>query len=329
MKPVLECVPNFSEGRDASTIKRLVNGIEKVPNVKVLHVDMGYDANRTVVTFAGEPDAVIAGAFIAIKLASELIDMRKQKGEHPRIGSTDVCPLIPVRGITMQETIALSNKLGKKIGDELNIPVILYEKSASKPLRRNLAAIRKGEYEEHQSKLLKPEWRPDYGPLFNEKTGVTVIGARDFLIAYNINIESTSVKLAQKIAGELRESGYWKTIENKKQHYAGALKYVKAIGWWMESYGCVQVSTNLVRYQSTGLHDVYETTKNIAENYEVRVTGSELIGLVPRQAIINAGKFYAPDIQDEDELIEIAAEKMKINAHENFRINDRILENHL
>ena len=289
-KQLIECVPNFSEGCNPDIIKRITNEIEKIEGVKLLDADPGKATNRTVVTFVGEPGAVIEAAFQAIKKASELIDMSKHKGEHPRMGATDVCPLIPISGITMEETVAYAKKLGKRVGEELNIPVYLYESAAQKEDRKNLATIRAGEYEGFADKIKDPNWAPDYGQaVFNERSGATVIGARDFLVAYNVNLNTTSTRRANSVAFDLRENGRVKELNGKKVldengveiREPGLLKSVKAIGWYIEEYGIAQISMNLTNINITPLHIAFDTAVERAHARGMRVTGSELVGLTP------------------------------------------------
>lgn len=340
--PVLECVPNFSEGRDRQVIDAIAQEIKTVPGARLLHVDSGYDANRTVMTFAGEPGAVTEAAFCAIRKAAELIDMRHQKGAHPRLGATDVCPLVPVSGISMEQTIRLSEQLAEKVGNELQIPVYLYEKSARVPRRQNLAECRKGEYEGLAQKLSDPLWLPDYGPArLNAEAGATVIGARSFLIAYNINIDASTDISAKIIAAQIRESGYYlrqgdflsgplvRDSNNQPIRVEGAFHAVKALGWMMPQYGRAQVSTNLVDYHQTALHQVFEQVKKLSHALGVKVTGSELIGLIPEEALLMAGRFYAGEAGlhlSGDRLLNLAVEHLGLNELSPFVLNHRILE---
>ena len=295
MNKIIECVPNFSEGRDERIIQAIAGAIRHVKGVKLLHIDSGKAANRTVMTFAGAPEAVVEAAFQGIKKAAELIDMRLHTGEHPRIGATDVCPLIPISGVTMEETVEWSKILAEKVGrGPLSISTFLYENSASKPERRNLANIRSGEYEGLKQKLALRDWQPDFGPSeFDPRTGATVIGARDFLIAYNVNLNTKDVKIAQNIAKTVRESGYIVPLPNgEKQRQAGLLKSVKAIGWYIEEFGCAQVSMNLTNIDVTSVHQAFETCSEIAQKHGVQVTGSELIGLMPKRVMMAAGVYF-------------------------------------
>jgi glutamate formiminotransferase / formiminotetrahydrofolate cyclodeaminase len=305
MNKIIECVPNFSEGRKEHIIQAIATAIRSIEGTKLLHIDSGKAANRTVMTFAGAPEDVVEAAYRGIKKAAELIDMRLQTGEHPRIGSTDVCPLIPISGVTMEETIEWSKKLAEKVGkDPLSISTFLYENSAAKPERRNLANIRSGEYEGLKHKLTLPEWKPDLGPSeFNPHTGATVIGARDFLIAYNVNLNTKDVNIAKKIAQTVRESGYLVTLPNgEKQRQAGLLKSVKAIGWFIEEFNCAQVSMNLTNIDVTSVHQAFEACSDIAQKYGAKVTGSELIGLMPKRVMIEAGLYF---LQKKNEAIDV------------------------
>jgi len=308
MKQLIECVPNFSEGRDMGIIKQITDQIESVEGVRLLDVDPGKATNRTVVTFVGEPDAVLQAAFLAVKKASEIIDMRNHKGEHPRFGATDVCPLVPIRNITMEEVVVYARKLGERIGEELEIPVYCYENAALKEERRNLANCRAGEYEGLPEKLKNPHWKPDFGPAtFTEKValaGATAVGARDFLVAYNVNLNTTSTRRANAIAYDIREkgrpvregnpiTGKIKKDENGNEIYIpGSLKSCKAIGWYIEEYGIAQISINLTNISITPVHVAFEETCLKAGERGLRVTGSELVGLIPLKAMIDAGKYF-------------------------------------
>ena len=297
MKKLIECVPNFSEGRDMHIIKEITDEIELVDGVKLLDVDPGAATNRTVVTFVGEPEPVIEAAFLAIKRASELIDMRKHTGEHPRFGATDVCPLVPISGIEMKEVVEYAHKLGKRVGEEIGIPVYYYENAASAEHRKNLSNIRSGEYEGIPRKIKSKDWSPDEGPAkFNETTGNIAIGARDFLIAYNINLNTTSTRRANAIAFDVREAGRVKrdgdpvtgkivTDENGETvRIPGTLKSVKAIGWFIEEYGLAQISMNLTNISITSVHEAFEEVRIKANERGLRVTGSELVGLIPKKS---------------------------------------------
>ena len=338
---IIECVPNFSEGRNMQSIKQITDEIEKIEGVRLLDVDPGRATNRTVVTFVGNPHAVIEAAFQAIKKAGELIDMRLHTGEHPRMGATDVCPLIPVSGITIEETVEFAKMLGKRVGEELHIPVYHYEYAASAPYRRNLADIRSGEYEGLAAKILKPEWQPDHGiAVFNERSGATVIGVRDFLIAYNVNLNTTSTRRANSVAFDIREKGRQKKDANGKivkdangdaVWEPGLLKNVKAIGWYIEEYGIAQISINLTNIYTTPLHVVFDTAAERAHARGMRATGSELVGLVPLHAMLEAGKYFLHKQQrstgvSEAELIRIAVKSMGLDELAPFDPQKKIIE---
>jgi glutamate formiminotransferase/formiminotetrahydrofolate cyclodeaminase len=340
MHPIIECVPNFSEGNDPSIIKQITNEIETVNGVRLLNTDPGKATNRTVVTFVGHPESVIEAAFRAIKKAGELIDMSKHKGEHPRMGATDVCPLIPVSNISMEETAAYANRLAKRVGEDLGIPVYLYEDAQPNKQRSNLSVIRAGEYEGFFKKIKQPEWKPDFGPIeFDAKRGGTVIGARDFLVAYNINLNTTSTRRANAIAFDVREAGRVKregnkiVIDEKGQpvNIPGTLKSVKAIGWFIEEYGVAQISMNLTNLNITPLHIAFDEVCRKADARGIRVTGSELVGLVPLKAITDAGKYFLRKQQrstgvSEKELIKIAVKSMGLDELGPFNPEERIIE---
>ena len=333
MKQLIECVPNFSEGSDLSIIKQITNEIESVEGVRLLDVDPGKATNRTVVTFVGEPISVIEAAFRAIKKAAELIDMRKHTGEHPRMGATDVCPLIPVANISMEETAEWSKKLGERVGNELAIPVYLYEDAQKNPERKNLSIIRAGEYEGFSKKILLSEWAPDFGKaIFNAKSGATVIGARDFLVAYNINLNTTSTRRANAIAFDVRESG--RKIQNEKGEeivQPGTLKSVKAIGWFIEEYGVAQISMNLTNVNITPIHIAFDEVCKKANERGVRVTGSELVGLIPLKSLLDAGRYFLEKQQrsvglSEKEIIHIAVKSLGLDELSEFIPEKKIIE---
>ena len=341
MKQLIECVPNFSEGRDPSVIKQITNEIEAVEGVQLLNVDPGKATNRTVVTFVGEPAAVVEAAFRAIKKAAEVIDMSHHTGEHPRMGATDVCPLVPIANISMEETAEWARRLGEMVGGPLSIPVFLYEAAASRPERRNLSTIRAGEYEGLPEKLKKADWQPDFGPaVFNAKAGATVIGARDFLVAYNVNLNTTSVRRANSVAFDVREQGRVLTDEKGKKildesgepkRIAGACKSVKGIGWYIEEYGIAQVSMNLTNLRETPLHIAFDACCKSAEKRGLRVTGSELVGLVPKQVLLDAGKYFLKKQQrsagvSEAELIKIAIKTFGLDELSPFDPQKRVIE---
>lgn len=344
MKQLIECVPNFSEGRDMNIIRQITDEIERIGGVKLLDVDPGKATNRTVVTFVGTPDAVIEAAFQAIKKAAEVIDMSKHKGEHPRFGGTDVCPLVPISGITMEETVNYAHKLGERVGKELEIPVYCYENAAFTEERRNLATNRAGEYEGLAKKLEDPHWKPDFGPAkFNSRTGATAIGARDFLIAYNVNLNTTSVRRANAVAFDIRDkgrpvregnpvTGKIKKDENGETVYMpGTLKACKAIGWYIEEYGIAQVSINLTNISITPVHVAFEAACKSAQKRGLRVTGSELVGLIPLKAIIEAGKYFLHKQKrslgiPEEEIVKIAVKSLGLDDLKPFNPKEKIIE---
>ena len=344
MQQIIECVPNFSEGVDLNLIKQITNEVEAIEGVRLLNVDPGKATNRTVVTFVGSPEAVIEAAFQAIKKAGELIDMSKHKGEHPRMGATDVCPLIPIANITMEETAKWAQKLAERIGKELQIPVYLYEAAQADKKRSNLSVIRAGEYEGFFKKIKLPEWKPDFGPVeFDVKRGATVIGARDFLVAYNVNLNTTSTRRANSIAFDVREAGRVKREGNpitgkivndangKPVMIPGTLKSVKAIGWYIEEYGVAQISMNLTNINITPVHIAFDEVCNKAAERGIRVTGSELVGLIPLKAMLDAGKYFLLKQQrsigvSEKELIKIAVKSMGLDELATFKPEERIIE---
>ena len=329
---LIECVPNFSEGNDLNIIKQITNEIESVEGVRLLNVDPGKATNRTVVTMVGAPEPVIEAAFKAIKKAGELIDMSKHKGEHPRMGATDVCPLIPIANISMEETAKFAQQLAKRVGEELNIPVYLYEAAQTDTARNNLSVIRAGEYEGFFKKIKEPQWKPDFGPAeFDPARGGTVIGARDFLVAYNINLNTTSTRRANAIAFDVREGGRNVQIDGKKVNQPGTLKSVKAIGWYIEEYGVAQISMNLTNLNITPVHVAFDEVCNKANARGIRVTGSELVGLIPLKAMTDAGKYFLQKQQrsigvSEKELIKIAIKSMGLDELSPFKPEERIIE---
>lgn len=346
-KQLIECVPNISEGRDLQKIHAIANVVKTVEGIKLLDVDPGKATNRTVITFVGEPENVIEAAFLLIKKASELIDMSKQTGEHPRFGATDVCPLIPLSNITMEETVSYANKLGEKVGKELQISGYFYENAATTENRRNLANVRAGEYEGLREKLANNNWKPDFGPSsYTSKTaltGVTAISARDFLIAYNINLNTTSTRRVNAIAFDIREAGRIKRegnpITGKKVldkdgnpiRIPGKLKAVKGIGWYIEEYGIAQISYNLTNISITSMHQAFDETVKAAAKRGLRVTGSELVGLVPLKAMLDAADYFLKKQQrslgiSEEEKIKIAVKSLGLDDLKPFSPNERIIE---
>lgn len=344
MSALIECVPNFSEGRDLEVIRKITARIESVEGATLLHVDPGKATNRTVVTFAGPPGAVVEAAFQAIAEAARSIDMRRHTGEHPRMGATDVCPLVPISGITMEETAELARRLGERVGRELGIPVYLYEASQPDPARKNLSIIRSGEYEGLARKLADPAWRPDFGPAeFNPTSGATVIGAREFLVAFNVNLNTTSTRRANAVAFDVRESGRPRRegdpltgrivtdAAGEPVMIPGKLKAVKAIGWFIEEYGIAQVSMNLTDLRVTPLHAAFDATCDAAAARGLRVTGSELVGLIPRSALTAAGRHYLRKQQrsvgvSEAELVRIAVKSLGLDDLAPFKPEERIIE---
>ena len=341
MKRLIECVPNFSEGRDQNIIDKIAASIAAVDGVKLLDVDPGKATNRTVMTMVGEPERVIEAAFQAIKTAAELIDMSKHSGEHPRMGATDVCPLVPISGVTMEECVHFAHILGERVGKELGISGYFYEAAAKSPQRRNLADIRAGEYEGLVKKIKLPEWKPDFGPAaFHAKAGATVIGARNFLIAYNVNLNTTSTRRANAIAFDVREQGRMQTDANGKNildaqgepiRIPGTLKSVKAIGWFIEEYGVAQISMNLTDVTVTPVHIAFDEVCNKAQARGIRVTGSELVGLIPLQSLVEAGKYFIKKQQrstgvPESELIKIAVKSLGLDELKPFDPEKKIIE---
>ncbi|MDB9725353.1 glutamate formimidoyltransferase [Salibacteraceae bacterium] len=344
---LIECVPNISEGRDSAKIKAITDVVETVEGVKLLDVDPGKATNRTVITFVGEPEKVIEAAFLLIKKAAELIDMSKHSGEHPRFGATDVCPLVPIANISMEETAQYAHKLGLRVGDELDIPGYFYENAAKEDKRKNLASCREGQYEGLSKKLSDPNWKPDFGPAeFNAraaKSGCTAISARDFLVAYNINLNTTSTRRANAIAFDIREAGRLKTeggsLTGKKVLDAngepvrepGKLKCVKGIGWYIEEYGVAQISYNLTNISVTSIHEAFDATQESAIARGLRITGSELIGLVPLNAMLDAGRYFLKKQErslgvSESELIKIAVKSLGLDDLAPFDPAEKIIE---
>ncbi|MFA8301317.1 MAG: glutamate formimidoyltransferase [Hyphomicrobiales bacterium] len=344
MKKLIECVPNFSEGRDMGIIKQITDEIEKIEGVKLLDIDPGAATNRTVVTLVGTPDEVVEAAFQAVKKASELIDMTGHTGAHPRMGATDVCPFVPVSNITMEETVEYAHKLAKRIGEELNIPIYCYENAAIIEERQNLAVCRQGEYEALPKKLQEERWKPDFGPAeFNATAGATAVGARDFLVAYNINFNTTSTRRANSVAFDVREKGRVKRdgdpINGKvvldengnKVWEPGKLKSVKAIGWFIEEYGIAQISMNLTNINICSIHKAFDAVCESAGERGIRVTGSELVGLVPLNALLDAGKYFMKKQRrsagvSEAELIRLAIKTLGLDELKPFKPEERIIE---
>jgi glutamate formiminotransferase / formiminotetrahydrofolate cyclodeaminase len=334
MNKIVECVPNFSEGRDMEVIEKITDEIKKVPGAELLDVDPGKDTNRTVVTIAGEPEAVAEAAFQAMKMAGQLIDMSKHSGAHARMGATDVCPFVPVSGITMEECVDVAKKLAQRVAEELTIPTYLYEHAAATEERRSLAWIREGEYEALPEKLKTEKYKPDFGEaVFNAKSGATVIGAREFLIAYNINLNTRDVKIARKIANRIREKG--RSIKNKetgkKEQVPGTLKAVRGVGWYIDEYNMAQLSFNLLNYNITPVYRVFEEAERFAQEFGVRVTGSELVGLMPLEAVVQCGRHFlqkqgSTTGVSENELIRIAVQTLGLEEISEFDNDHKIIE---
>src|SRR5881296_292731 len=344
MQKLIECVPNFSEGRELDVIRQITGTIESVDGVSLLDVDPGASTNRTVVTFVGGPEATVEAAFRAIQKAAELIDMRKHKGAHPRMGATDVCPFIPISNVSWEEAIACAQQLGKRVGEELKIPVYLYEKAAKDKSRSNLAVIRAGEYEGFSEKIRQPQWKPDFGPVkFNEKAGATAIGAREFLVAYNVNLNTKSVRRANSVAFDVREQGRFKTEDGTPSgkkvldpngepvRVPGMLKHVKAIGWFVKEYGIAQVSMNLTNIEETPLHAAFDACLEAASKRGLRVTGSEIVGMVPKKCLTDAGRYFLRKQKwsegvSEEELIDIAIRSMGLSELKHFDPKEKVIE---
>jgi len=337
MQQLIECVPNFSEGRDMSIIKQITDAIESVEGVKLLDVDPGKATNRTVVTFVGSPEAAVEAAFRGIQKAAAIIDMRKHKGEHPRMGACDVCPFIPIANVTMDDCVVCAQQLGERVGTELAIPVYLYESAASTPERKNLANVRSGEYEGIAQKIKLPEWQPDFGnAIFNAQSGNCIIGARDFLVAFNVNLNTTSVRRANSIAFDVRENGRvdpsgQKDAQDETLRIPGSCKSVKAIGWFIEEYGIAQISMNLTNINVTPVHIAFAEVDKSATRRGIRVTGSELVGLIPLQCMLDAGKYFLEKQErsvgvSDEELIRITIKSMGLDELADFNPEEKIIE---
>src|SRR5437773_5433025 len=344
MQKLIECVPNFSEGRDLDVIRQITGAIESMDGVALLDVDPGATTNRTVVTFVGSPEGAVEAAFRAIQKAAEVIDMRKHKGAHPRMGATDVCPFVPVSNVSWEEAIACAHQLARRVGDELNIPVYLYERAAKNKSRLNLSVSRAGEYEGFFEKIKDPVWKPDFGPVvFNEKSGATVIGARDFLVAYNVNLNTKAVRRANSVAFDVREQGRIKTedgtpsgkpvldAKGRPAHIPGMLKHVKAIGWFVEEYGIAQVSMNLTNIEETPLHAAFDACAEAASKRGLRATGSEIVGMLPKKCLVDAGRYFLrkqkwSEGASEEELIDVAIRSMGLSELKSFDPKEKIIE---
>ena len=344
MQKLIECVPNFSEGRDLNVIRQITDAIKSVEGVSLLDVDPGASTNSTVVTFVGSPEAAVEAAFRAIQKAMELIDMRKHKGAHPRMGATDVCPFIPVSNVSWDEAIACAKQLGTRVGDELNIPAYLYEKAAKDKSRSNLSVIRAGEYEGFVEKIRDPAWKPDFGPsVFNERSGATAIGVRDFLVAYNVNLNTKAVRRANAVAFDVRENGRIKTEDGTPSgkpvldakgdpvRIPGMLKHVKAIAWYVEEYGIAQVSMNLTNIEETPLHVAFDACAEAASKRGLRATGSEIVGMVPKKCLVDAGRYFLrkqkwSEGASQEELIDIAVRSMGLSELKPFDPKEKVIE---
>lgn len=333
--PVLECVPNFSEGRNPEAIAAIADAIRRIPGVALLHIDTSPAANRTVMTFAGHPQAVTDAAFAAIRKAAEVIDMTTQAGVHPRIGATDVCPLVPLQGMTMQEADHYAQQLGQRVGDELGIPVYLYEHSAKSSHRKALPDIRKGQYEGFAEKIRQPEWAPDFGPvIFTPQSGATVIGARDILVAFNISLDTPEVSKAAAIAERLRSRGFSREENGTRTKVPGLLQRTRAIGWYMADYEQAQVSLNLLDYRTTSPLQAFEACKSLAEEMGTGIRGSEVIGLIPEECLLEAGTFSLMKkgmntALDNDYKIHEAIRYLGLDRLKPFDPQERILEYNL
>jgi len=328
VRKIVECVPNFSEGRDTGKIEQIAAEVEKIRGVRLLDVDSNPEHNRTVLTFVGGPGSVRKAAYNAIARAAEIIDMTKHQGQHPRLGACDVCPFVPVQDVTMVDCVALANELAREVGEKLGIPVFLYEEAARFPERRDLASIRAGQYEGLEAKLRDACWKPDYGPaVFNKKSGATVIGAREFLIAYNVYLGTSDKEIAHKIAGIIRESGCTTTTgDGQRIRIPGVFRSVKAIGIPLEEPGVAQVSMNLTNYRVTSMHLVFEKVRQLGQLAGASVLYSEIVGLVPKEAMLDAGRFYRPEARSEETLIEAAVKNMGLDSPQGFNPRTKIIE---
>jgi glutamate formiminotransferase len=328
VRKIIECVPNFSEGRDAGKIEQIAAEVEKVRGVKLLDVDPDPHHNRTVLTFVGGPEPIKKASYNAIARAAQIIDMTKHQGQHPRLGACDVCPFVPIQNVTMADCVSVANELASEVGEKLRIPVFLYEEAARFPERKDLASIRDGQYEGLEAKLKDPRWKPDYGPaVFNKRSGATVIGAREFLIAYNVYLSTTHKELARMIAGIVRESGCMATTDDGRRiRIPGAFRSVKAIGISLKEPGAVAVSMNLTNYRVAPLHFVFERIKQLAQLGGASILYSEIVGLVPKEAILETGRFYQPGTRSEERLIEAAVRNLGLDSPQGFNPKKKIIE---
>jgi glutamate formiminotransferase len=328
VRKIIECVPNFSEGRDTGKIAQITAEVEKVPGVKLLNVAPDAHHNRTVLTFTGGPEPVKKAAYIAIAKAAEIIDMADHQGQHPRLGACDVCPFIPIQNVTMADCIAVANELAREVGEKLRIPVFLYGEAARFPERKDLASIRAGQYEGLEAKLRDPHWKPDYGPAtFNKKSGATVIGAREFLIAYNVYLSTTHKEIAHVTAGIIRESGCMATADDGQRiRIPGIFRSVKAVGISLEQSGVAEVSMNLTNYKVAPMHLVFEKVKQLSQLGGASVLYSEIVGLIPKKAILETGRFYEPGARSDKKLIEAAVRNLGLGSPQGFNPKEKIIE---
>ncbi len=328
MRKILECVPNFSEGRDSSKIEQITAEVENFRGVKLLDVAPDADHNRTVLTFVGGPESIKKTAYNVIARAAEVIDMARHQGQHPRLGACDVCPFVPIQNITMADCVTVANELAREVGQKLRIPVFLYGEAARFPERRDLARIRAGQYEGLEAKLRDPRWKPDYGPAtFNRKSGAAVIGAREFLIAYNVYLGTTHQGIVHTIAGIIRESGCTATTDDgRKIRIPGIFKSVKAVGISLDEPGVAQISMNLTNYRVAPMHLVFEKIRELGQLGGARVLYSEIVGLVPRKAVLETGRFYEPGTRSEKKLIEAAVRNLGLDSLQGFNPREKIIE---
>lgn len=328
MRKIIECVPNFSEGRDTGKIEQITAEVEKVSGVKLLDVAPDAHHNRTVLTFVGGPESIKKASYNAIARAAEIIDMARHQGQHPRLGACDVCPFVPVQNVTMADCVTVANELASEVGEKLGIPVFLYEEAARFPERKDLASIRDGEYEGLEAKLKDPRWKPDYGPAtFNKKSGATVVGAREFLIAYNVYLSTTHKEIAHMIAGIIRESGCMATThDGQRIRIPGVFRSVKAISISLKESGVVEVSMNLTNYRVAPMHFIFEKIKQLAQLGGASVLYSEIVGLVPKEAILETGRFYQPRARSENKLIEAAVRNLGLDSLQGLNPREKVIE---
>jgi glutamate formiminotransferase len=328
VRKIIECVPNFSEGRDTGKIAQITAEVEKIPGVKLLNVAPDAHHNRTVLTFTGGPEPIKKAAYNAIAKAAEIIDMAEHQGQHPRLGACDVCPFVPIQNVTMADCVTVANELAREVGEKLRIPVFLYGEAARFPERKDLASIRAGQYEGLEAKLRDSRWKPDTGPAtFNKKSGATVIGAREFLIAYNVYLSTTHKEIAHKIAKIIRESGCMATVDDGQRiRIPGIFRSVKAVGISLEESGITEVSMNLTNYRVTPMHLVFEKIKQLGQLGGANVLYSEIVGLIPREAILETGRFYEPGARSDKKLIEAAVRNLQLDSPKGFKPGEKIIE---